>query len=243
MADAEPSFKTPSNFDIPIWRYMDLAKYLAILQRQSLFFPRASLMGDPFEGSSTKLMVAAREQFLQSINHPELHMELGQAFKGMVQKYLISCWHMNELESAAMWSLYLRSNEGVCIQSTYRRLRSCLPKCVSIGEVEYVNYDTERFSPEIIFNLIMHKRKSFEHERELRAVFWEMDESPDAQTYKTKIEPTGLWIPVNLPSLIERVCISLTAEAWLASVIDGVTTKYDLQVPVVQSALAESPLY
>ena len=40
----------------------------------------------------------------------------------------------------------------------------------------------------MLFNFIMHKRKSFEHERELRAVFWEMSATTDAQPYKAKIE-------------------------------------------------------
>jgi hypothetical protein len=89
----------------------------------------------------------------------------------------------------------------------------------------------------------MHKRKSFEHERELRAVFWDVDDSPDAQPYRMKAEPAGLWIEVELLSLIEIVHISPTARPWLATVIQEVTAKYDLNVPVLQSALADSPLY
>jgi hypothetical protein len=54
-------------------------------------------------------------------------------------------------------------------ESTYRRLRSCLPKCVLIGEVNYIDYQTQEFSMGNTFNFIMRKRKSFEHERELRA--------------------------------------------------------------------------
>jgi hypothetical protein len=254
MADDEehqqhPSFKIPTNQDISIWRYLDLAKYLAILQRQSLFFARGTLLqsADPFEGSSTKLMVAERQYWLRN-NIPSvpstLHEQLGQVYKDMVKTYLLSCWHMNERESAAMWSLYLRSNEGVCIRSTYRRLRSVLPNCVFIGEVEYLDYDTEGFSHATLFDLIMHKRKSFEHERELRAVFWDMDGRPEAQTYKPKIEDAGLWIPVgDLPSLIEKVYVNPTAAPWLVTVIREVTAKYDLQVPVIQSALSEAPLY
>ena len=89
----------------------------------------------------------------------------------------------------------------------------------------------------------MHKRKSFEHERELRAVFWETDEGTEAQSYKPKIEPAGLWISVDLPAVIEKVYITPTVEEWQATVIRELTAKYDLQVPVVQSALAESPLF
>jgi hypothetical protein len=242
-----------TNEDVRIWRYMDLAKYLAILQRRSLFFPRATLLGDPFEGSSTRPMVAARQYIMKNRasdpalaaykNLPDSYFSIGEAFKHLVQSYLISCWHMNEHESAAMWSLYLRSNEGVCIQSTYRRLRVCPPRCVLTCEIKYIDYQTEGFSDDNGFNFIAHKRKSFEHERELRAVFWEMDGRPYAEPYKTKIEPAGLWINVDLPSLIETVHISPTADPWLARVIQEVTANYELHVPVLQSALAESPLY
>jgi hypothetical protein len=242
-----------TNQDVKIWRYMDLTKYLAILQKRSLFFPRATMLGDPFEGSSTKPMVAARQYIMNNRtsdpalavykNLPDSYFSIGDAFKNLVKSYLICCWHMNEHESAAMWSLYLRSNEGVCIQSNYRRLRSCLPKHVLICEINYIDYQTENFPATNGFNFIAHKRKSFEHERELRAVFWEMDGTPDAQPYKTKIEPAGLWIDVDLFSLIETVHISPTAEPWLAEVIREVTAKYDLHVPVLQSALAEAPLY
>jgi hypothetical protein len=65
MADLQEtqheSFRLPTNKDIPIWRYMDLAKYLSMLDRRRLFFGRATLLGDPFEGSSTKAMVESRE--------------------------------------------------------------------------------------------------------------------------------------------------------------------------------------
>jgi hypothetical protein len=249
-----PSFRTPANQDVRIWRYMDLSKYLAILQRRSLFFPRATLLGDPFEGSVTTPMLKAREYIMKNrTSDPvlaawkdlpdEIFSNVSTVYQRMVQRNLICCWHMNEFESAAMWRLYLRANEGVCIQSTYRRLRSCLPECVFIGEVNYIDYETEGFFEGNGFNFVMHKRKSFEHEREIRAVFWEMDGSPNAQSYKTKIEPAGLWIEADLQSLIETVHISPTAEPWLATVIQEVTSKYALHVPVLQSALARSPLY
>jgi hypothetical protein len=167
----------------------------------------------------------------------------GDIYKNMVDQYLVSCWHMNEHESAAMWKLYLQSNEGVCVQSTYRKLRSCLPKCIDIGEIKYIDYEKESFTPNQLFNYILHKRKSFEHERELRAVFRKNSPSADAQPYKTKVEPAGLWVEVDLSSLIETVYISPEALPWLVRVIQEVTNKYGLNVPVLQSALGGAPLY
>jgi hypothetical protein len=114
---------------------------------------------------------------------------------------------------------------------------------VRIGEVKYIDYENEGFPEVNGFDFIIHKRKSFEHERELRAVFWETDGTADAEPYKAKIEPEGLWIDVDLNSLIETVRISPEAKPWLARVIQEATAKYDLNVPVLQSALAGPPLY
>jgi hypothetical protein len=57
----ETPFRLPTNEDIPIWRYMDLGKYLSMLDCRCLFFARATRLNDPFEGSTTKAIVAARE--------------------------------------------------------------------------------------------------------------------------------------------------------------------------------------
>lgn len=41
--------------DRPITRYMSLAKFLDLLKRRRLFFPKVSLFEDPYEGSATML--------------------------------------------------------------------------------------------------------------------------------------------------------------------------------------------
>ncbi len=63
---------------IKIWRYMDLTKLVAFLETGSLHFARADTLGDPYEGSWTRLNKAAEKQrFLQLIadlerNNPDL---------------------------------------------------------------------------------------------------------------------------------------------------------------------------
>jgi hypothetical protein len=248
------SFSLPTNKDIPIWRYMDLAKYLSMLEHQSLFFSRATLLGDPFEGSATKMMVASREYIranratdpalAQWKEVPEIVFEKqANIFKSMVPTYFVNCWHMNEHESAAMWKLYSSSNEAVCIRSSYRRLRQCLPMFVHIGEVKYINYDGEFFAAWQAFNYIMHKRWSYAHERELRAVFWEMGGTAEAQPYKAQITPAGVAMPVDLPSLIDTVYISPAAATWFAEVVKAMTLRCGFQFPVHQSALAAGPVF
>ena len=43
------------------------------------------------------------------------------------EEFAINCWHLNDHESAAMWKLYLKSNEGIVIQSTFTNLNTVLP--------------------------------------------------------------------------------------------------------------------
>jgi hypothetical protein len=233
---------------------MDLAKYLSMLNGGGLFFSRATLLGDPFEGSAPRMLVLGREHIranratdpalAQWKDAPDnLFHQMGEITRASVQTYLVNCWHMSEHESAAMWKLYSSSNESVCIRSTYRRLRLCLPQCVFIGEVRYIDYDTESFSPSNMLNYIMHKRLSFSHERELRAIFWERDGTPEAQPHKGKIVPAGLTIDVELPSLIERVYVNPSATPWFAKVVEDMTAKCGFSFPVAQSALSIAPLY
>jgi hypothetical protein len=53
MISPHPSFVAPSNPDVKIWRYTNFAKFTSLLLSMSLFFSRASLLGDPCKGSST----------------------------------------------------------------------------------------------------------------------------------------------------------------------------------------------
>jgi hypothetical protein len=112
-----------------------------------------------------------------------------------------------------------------------------------IGEVRYIDYDIEEFPEAIVFYSIMHKRLSFTHERELRAIFWERLGTPDAQPYKSQIEPNGLAIKVNIPALIEHVFVSPTAAPWFANLVQAMTGKCGFTLPIDHSPLSAAPLY
>jgi hypothetical protein len=50
-------FIPPENLDAAIWRYVDFAKLVALLDTRTLFFSRADLLGDAFEGSYSRASV------------------------------------------------------------------------------------------------------------------------------------------------------------------------------------------
>ncbi|MFN8224152.1 MAG: hypothetical protein U0R50_13000 [Gaiellales bacterium] len=51
MYDAtHPVFNAPPD-DTVVWRYIDLAKLISLLDHRALYFARADTLGDPHEGA------------------------------------------------------------------------------------------------------------------------------------------------------------------------------------------------
>lgn len=244
MSDkALPFFRTPTDPGIKIWRYLDFAKFVSILENGGLFFPRADRLGDFFEGSFTPANLKELAETVRDWN-PEDRTLLNRFLKSYEdnrQWIMISCWHINEDESATMWRSYTKTEEAVCIQSTYERLRDCLDDAAHIGLVEYENYGSYKIVVGNIFYPFIHKRKLYQAEQELRAIIWP---PPDIVS-----EPPsdGIWKSVDLDHLIERVYVAPTKELWRASgfreLVNKVMRRYGLAKPVLSSSLDERPTF
>jgi len=185
MAEQHPSFVQPNDTSTPIWRYTDLSKFAWMLQRQALYFARADTLGDPYEGYSTRPMVEGYTEAivdaLRGVNQQQgkpfdeaavRASARKRAHKPFARRLLyVNCWHVNQHESAAMWKLYTSMRDSICIRSAYKQLWDCLPsKECYLGEVRYVDYETDAFDHSNLFSLVMHKRTSYAHEHEVRAV-------------------------------------------------------------------------
>jgi hypothetical protein len=242
-------FVPPENRDVPIWRYMDFSKYVSLLDRQALFFARADLLGDPFEGSVGALNLALRqESFARSPDAPKDAFDkfaatISKFFENQRRWTFVNCWHMNDHESAAMWRLYAQSNEAIAIQSTYALLDECLPAIavgespIFVGQVQYVDYATEAVPDGNAYYPFVHKRKSYAHEHEVRAVFQDF-RPPDQQ-----FGGPGLNVPVDLPKLVRCVRVAPSAPPWFRELVASVTRRYHFQFGVEQSTLDAAPLF
>jgi hypothetical protein len=112
--------------------------------------------------------------------------------------------------------------------------------------VEYIDYQTARVdtAPMDMMALSMRKRKSFEHEKELRAIHWDRTEAMDIirgtrPTNSKAIIP----IPVNLDKLIETIFVDPLSRPSDKTLVESVLEKYGLHKPVQQSSLAEGPIW
>jgi len=257
----------PKNPNIRIWRYMDLPKYISLLATRSLYFSRSDLLGDHFEGSFPPLNAKDRTTYYRNLfrgqdwtkyNNVIEKFSLGQTYihKLVLPRVYINCWHSNSIESHAMWELYSQREKGIAIRSTYRRLRGCLPMDINIGLVKYINYSKtsrSKIPEDIPIAPFFYKRKSYEHEKELRAIYFN-DLNTDEMKGLNLIVPLpddyfekqkkGYSFPVDLDNLIENIYIHPFVEPWLLEAITDLTIKYGLSSKLIRrSTLERTPLY
>ena len=241
-----PSSKEPENLNAQIWRYLDLSKFLSMLEKNALYFCRVDQLGDPFEGSRPQGEDAYWEDLLKQDETKDEVIKHNSKFTNKMrrmsrQRMYANCWHLNEHESAAMWNVYSRDAASIAIQSTYERLCNCLPDTINIGLVNYIDYETESVPFGNGFNYFLHKRKSFEHERELRAMIWTMSMKNGEPEWDIPPEQTGLNIPVELAELVEQVVIAPEAPDWFLEIVKAVVRRYKLELRVRQSSLSATP--
>jgi hypothetical protein len=273
------SASEPIGTNLKLWRYLDFTKYVSMLDKKSLYFTRSDTLNDPFEGSYTKNIIDMRigeitEETIEfckksdpTIDKQKL-IEIDSMSNKMIKKLVyVNCWHNNEYESAAMWKSYLKSEEGVAIESSVERLWLSLKETkdiVFIGKVKYINYEKNSMSRDNLFIPFLHKRKSFEYENEirlfLRMPWYELSgevlniypdmEIPDIMKAENimwteeRLGTLGVHIPIDLDALIEKIYVSPTAEDWFYDLVKSVSLKYGIEKEVLQSSLADkSPLF
>ncbi|AKE16973.1 hypothetical protein ACWKTB_07745 [Bacillus cereus] len=240
-------FNTPHD-DTKIWRYMDFTKFVSMLESESLFFVRSDKFRDPFEGVLPKITDEILDLKYLGMQHPTEGYGVAERHKQIFAKsrefMTINCWHINEGESAAMWDLYLSTFEGLAIQSTVSCLKHSLvntEESIYIGSVNYLDYQKDEIPLDNIYWPYTCKRKSFAHEKELRAVHDTGFLSNKFATIDKGGVPVSFGLPIkcDLHSLIENIYVSPNSPKWFEELVRSICKKYRLDKEVIKSDLYE----
>lgn len=252
MFEEHKNFKPPENPDHSIWRYIDFAKFVDLIITKELYFSRLDLFEDKFEGSNTIPTVKDRESYFKNMVGREIMTPEGadknkkildNHYEEQRRHYAVNCWYINEYESAAMWSLYSRTGAGITIKSTYNRLKNALresPIVIHVGIVKYVDFQRDLTEWGVGFIPILLKRKSFEHEHELRAVIWSQE--GENNKYCEKIEH-GIRVKINLDELVDSVYLAPFTPQWIHSLVNNIMDKFEFNKALKQSGLEGEPVY
>jgi len=238
-----PTFVKPAN-DAVLWRYMDFTKFVSLIDKNALFFARSDKLGDPFEGSYSRKNLELRPEIYKEI--PLLAAgKIGDIVKNLRKVTLINCWHQSDVESAAMWKLYSQETNGIAIKSNFGQLSQSFncEEDVYIGQVEYINYDNDFIPEQDVISPFLRKRKSFEHEREVRALTWHPQTNEEGIDLFKEVFEVGAYHSVDLSILIQEIIVAPYAEEWYADLVRSVVEHYKLDTPVLNSKLSEPPVW
>lgn len=222
-----------------IWRYMDFTKFVYMLEKGGLFFPTVDAFNDPYEGSYSRGNLSKRKFIFSRAKDKNQFEELISKIKDVRPHININCWHMNDFESAGMWKLYSKTNESICIQTTFEQLEKALPNKIRFGKVKYINYEKDWIPESDIYYPFIYKRLSFEHEKELRAIFNSTEGELGNDFEQTE---NGYWVKLNLQTLVQRIYVSPEAQDWFVELVERVKDKYKLTLKrVYKSPLNNEP--
>jgi hypothetical protein len=157
--DPTALFQPVVNSEYRIAKYLDLAKFISLLQRQSLFFCRMDKLEDQFEGTVPKNSRKRLEKwFIKSnesafydepipANEISKHVdEIIMSHESQRSLVCLDCWTKFQGESAALWKIYSDSGKGIMIKSSTDNLKASLGRAkenIRISEVRYIDYDVD----------------------------------------------------------------------------------------------------
>jgi hypothetical protein len=250
----------PEDLDARIWRYVDFTKFVHMLDRKSLFFCRPDCLDDRFEGtwgsaSRKNIEEELRESIRKGGNvvggleHQLQGHRRNAAY--MRQVVAVNCWHLNPYESAAMWKLYIYADQGIAIRSSVSKLIKSFPDdkniLIHVGMVKYIDFETDSIPSGNYLSPFLYKRKSFEHERELRAIaskaeIIETDTEFSMTVLDQPFTMPGENISVDIAMLIESIYLAPGSPDWISELVASVANHYGLSVPIVKSKLDDQPV-
>ena len=265
MSKSENELK-PLRLQTELWRYMDVARFLALIDQKELYLPRLHELQseDPWEGAASPSdPLFGRD--------PEYMHRAATHFASLP---LVSCWHENETESVAMWKLYVSGREGVAIKTTVSGLTQLLSvgRELKLGRVVYRDINDFERSPDIFIfedghcrgsadilpierNIIFRKNKGYAHEREVRAAIYDtycggqaIFSTEQFQALSLGQEPErrpGANVPVDIAVLIHKIVVSPAFPSWaIKSLQKAVDAAFSPSPPieVKPSVLLDKPI-
>ena len=258
-------YNIPSS-DAKLWRYMDLAKFLSLLNSSSLYFTRLDHFVDPYEGAlgvreneetwAKKEKERLKQWFSienkiknQGLSESELEVKANlhlakyrEKLKSWRTSNYISCWHKSDYESEAMWQLYAKgSKQGVAIQTTFERLYRSLPDelqfdCGLVNYVDYSEYNNGNSDKKFSLFEALWYKRNSFNHEKEFRIIVEDERKPAFRDFDKSIK-------VDLNLLVENVYISPQADDWFVELVRDVIMKYGYHLNVLQSDLNKTPFY
>ncbi|MBN1639089.1 MAG: hypothetical protein JW866_08985 [Ignavibacteriales bacterium] len=203
---------TPVN-DTIIWRYMDLWKFLDIIENNKLYLTRLDQFEDKYEGRIPKRITKNLEE-----NNPLKKTDDYSEYAFKKSTY-VSSWNIEQNETYPLWKIYSDYKTAVAIKTTIKRLIDSISnneRNQYIGKVNYLKPEGSYIFRGNLFQLALDKRDYFIFEKEVRII----STLPSENTEELFKLPKGFKIDIDSDKLIEEIYLAPLADDNLKALIE-----------------------
>ncbi|TAL63078.1 MAG: hypothetical protein EPN88_12705 [Bacteroidetes bacterium] len=219
-----------------LWRYMDLPKFVSMLETKGIWLARADTVKDKHEGKMPDEMRANIENAYASgklEDNQKTDIKNADDFQDyLVKNTFISCWHKNFDENMAMWEIYGKNSNAIAVQTTVKKVRDSVDPSGLQGfslimkDVQYKNADEVKGDinyEECFFR----KRRPYEYEKEVRISL----DTYDVRA-PTKKNPDGFVLSCELNMFIEEIIVHPDSDDRFFNVVNSICSKYDIHASI-----------
>ena len=220
--------------DQKLWRYMDLSKFVSMIEKNALWLARADTFRDKHEGRFPDEMREIIEHAYEGFddNDKSAVKDADDYQDYLLKNTFISCWHKNFDENMVMWEIYGKDNNAIAVQTTVRNMEQSIDASNMTGHSLILKSVIYQHADEISGVLpyeecFFRKRPHFSFEEEVRI---------SLDTYSrynpSKKTAHGHELPVNIFELFEKILILPDSPDWFMDVINSIKNKYEIHAPV-----------
>jgi hypothetical protein len=217
-----------------LWRYMDLAKLISLLEKKAIWLARADTFRDRHEGRFPDEMREWIEEAYKSFpdDDPSPVKDADDFQDYLLKNTFVSCWHKNIDENMAMWEIYGRDTNAVAVQTTVGRIADSINSSGLSGHsllLKPVAYERSESVQGVLpyEECFFRKRPHFAFEQEVRI---------SLDTYSrirpTKDTPYGHRLPAFINELIESIYVHPDSSEWFVDVVNSITKHYSVHAEV-----------
>jgi len=232
-----------------IWRFMDITKFLSLIQKKALFFSQVKIIAEKYDLHEGKYPIETFEAYkrdgekLAELFNEKQLADIYYKQKTILRKIMseeiyedmyINCWHISELDTNFMWSLYTERKLGIAIKSTVKKLINSFNYEDEVY-VGMIKYGVKIIPTKSRFSTLFHKRINYKEENELRAVV--------CKKWNRKNKLKGILVPVDIRILIEDIYVRPKTPDYVIEIIRNLLLEYDVDKKVKRSSLDVSPPY
>lgn len=239
--------------DFTVVKYMDLTKFISLLQRQALFFCRLDKLEDQFEGITPKTNFEDRVKYRQYLRDSgyitiplpdEKIIEDVNKFYETEKQYkflfCVNCWNLYDGESAALWKIYSDFSKGIMLKSTVSRLEKAFnneEKEIQLSIITYRDYHKDKIPDGNLNFPVIHKHKAYSYEEEIRLIHF-VNDKPWEKDWKSEEIEEGLFLKTDLNELIDEIIIGPYSPKWFLKLVTDLTIKHGLNKRIEKSELS-----